>query len=79
MPPELSVKPGRKVQDIYDLNVNDEDLWAIMGLTWSDDLDPNSSIKSNRGALWISTVTFVTQTFTENKLDDTYAISIGFK
>ena len=50
-----------------------------MGLTWSDGFDHNSLIKTNRGVVWIRIVIFVTQTFTENKLDDTYTICIGLK
>ena len=94
MPPDLSVKPSQKVQDLSESikyrevyqrartanpNVSNEDLVVITGITWSDDFDPNSSIKANRGAVWIRTVTFITQTFNENKFDDTYTISIGLK
>ena len=32
-------------------NVDREDLVVLMGVTWSDDFDPNSSIKANRGAV----------------------------
>ena len=75
MPPEVSVKTSRKVQDVSDSikyrevyhratktnnDVNNDDLVVIMGLTWSDDFDPNSSIKANRGTVWIRTVTFIT-------------------
>ena len=50
-----------------------------MALSWSDDFDPNSSINANKGAVWIRTVTFITQTFIKNKLDDTYKIIINLK
>ena len=60
-------------------NVPKKDLLVLMGFSWSDDFDPNSSIKANRGAVWIRTVTFVSKSFKKNKLDDTYAISIGLK
>ena len=32
-------------------NVDREELVVLMGVTWSDDFDPNSSIKANRGAV----------------------------
>ena len=79
------ISESRMYQNVYQRatvanpNVPKEDLLVLMGLSWSDDFDPNSSIKSNRGGVWIRTVTFITQTFKENRLDDTYAISIGLK
>ena len=51
----------------------------LLALQWSDAFDPNSSIKSNRGAVWIKTVTFISETFKENNLHDTFPISIGLK
>ena len=50
-----------------------------MAVSWSDDFDPNSSIKANRGAVWIKTVTFISESFSENKIEDTYTVSIGLK
>ena len=56
-----------------------ENLIVLMGITWSDDFDPNSSIKANRGAVWIRTVTLISESFSDNRLEDTYTISIGLK
>ena len=60
-------------------DVPKDELVVLMGVTWSDDFDPNSSIKANRGGVWIRTVTFVSESFHSNRLDDTYTISIGQK
>ena len=51
----------------------------LLALQWSDAFDPNSSIKSNRGAVWIKTVTSISKAFKQNKLHDTFPISIGLK
>ena len=56
-----------------------EDIVVLMGISWSDDFEPNSSIKANKGGVWIRTVTFISETFCDNKLEDTYTISIGLK
>ena len=60
-------------------DVNAENVITLLGVQWSDAFDPNSSIKSNRGAVWIKTVTFVSQLYECNKPDDTFVISIGLK
>ena len=80
-----NISMSRMYKDVYQRaiaanpDVPSDNLMVLMGLSWSDDFDPNSSIKANRGAVWIRTVTFVTRSFKENRLDDTYAISIGLK
>ena len=56
-----------------------ENIMVLMGLTWSADFDPNSSIKKNRGRVWIRTGTFVSESFCENKLVGTGIISIVLK
>ena len=43
-------------------NVKQEDILVILGLQWSDDFEPNGSRKSNRGSVWIKTVTFISGT-----------------
>ena len=55
-------------------NISREDLIVLIEITWSDDFDPNSSIKANRGAVWIKTLTFVSASFSDNKVQDTYPI-----
>ena len=60
-------------------DVSTDNLIVLMGISWSDDFDPNSSIKANRGAVWIRTVTFISESFSDNTLDDTFTISIGLK
>ena len=32
-------------------HVSTDNLIILMGISWSDDFDPNSSIKTNRGAV----------------------------
>ena len=60
-------------------NVKPENVLTILGVQWSDAFDPNSSIKSNRGAVWIKTVTFISETYNENRRNDTVPIAIGLK
>ena len=57
----------------FDANkdVDPKDVMILLALQWSDAFDPNSSIKSNRGAFWIKTVTLISKTFHDNKLHDT--------
>ena len=56
-----------------------EDLGVLMGISWSEDFDPNSFIKANRGAVRIKTVTFISELLSQNKIQDNYTISIGLK
>ena len=56
-----------------------QDLVVFLGVQWSDAFDPNSSIQANRGAVWIKTLTFVSETFHQNRIDHTYPIGIGLK
>ena len=60
-------------------NVTPEDIVTLLAIQWSDAFDPNSSIKSNRGAVWIKTVTFISETYNENRRNDTVPIAIGLK
>ena len=41
----------------------DGELIIILRIQWSDDYDPNSAIKSNRGSIWVETVTFISEDF----------------
>jgi len=59
--------------------VEKNDVMILLGLQWSDAFDPNTSIKSNRGAVWIKTLTFISNSFENNNLDDTFPIAIGLK
>jgi hypothetical protein len=46
---------------------------------WSDDFDPNKSIKSNRQSIWIKTVTIFSMSKTCKKIKITYPISLSLK
>ena len=48
-------------------------------LEWYDDLEPNSSIKSNRGGVWIKTITFGAPKEFKNSLHYTYVVGCGPK
>ena len=58
---------------------NPNEILVILGLLWSNDFDPNISIKSNRGSVWIKTLTFVAENTHINDERYTYPISIGLK
>lgn len=49
----------------YDINsnVDRDDVIILLALQWNDAFDPNSSIKSNWGAVWIKNVTFISEQF----------------
>ena len=72
-------KDAYKRACITNPDVPKEDLIVLLAVSWSDDFDPNSSIKANRGAVWIKTVTFISESFSENKIEDTYTGGIGSK
>ena len=50
-----------------------------MAIQWSDDFEPNTSIKSNRGSVWIKTLTFISNDDQQNNINNTYPIAIGHK
>ena len=53
-------------------DIDKNDVMILLGLQLSDAFDPNSSTKSNRGAVWIKTVTFVSDRFENNNIHDTF-------
>ena len=63
----------------YNKGVDPSDLIVLMGVQWSDDFEPNGSSKSNRGSVWLKTLTFVSDSYCNNELSDTYPVSIGLK
>ena len=67
-----------KAHQMYCEN-NSNEILVILGLLWSDDFDPNTSIKSNRGSVWIKTLTFVAENTRTNDERDAYPISMGLK
>ena len=56
-----------------------EDIFCILAIQWSDDFEPNTSIKSNRGSVWIKTLTFISNDDQQNNINNTYSIAIGHK
>ena len=59
--------------------ISQDDLLVILGIQWSDDFEPNTSSKTNRGSVWVKTLTFLSNDFHKNRLKNTYAISLGLK
>jgi hypothetical protein len=52
----------------------------IILIFWSDDFEPNKSIKSNRQSVWIKTVTLIVKNDTnENVSRFTYPVAVGNK
>ena len=60
-------------------NISHDDIIILLAVQWSDDFEPNTSSKTNRGSVWLKTITFVSNTFSSNDLANTYPISIGLK
>ena len=52
---------------------------ALWGVEWSDDFEPNSQAKQNRGSAWVKTVTIATPHARIHSTDNTYVIAIGRK
>ena len=63
----------------YNKGVDPSDLIVLMGIQWSDDFESNGSSKSNMGSVRLKTLTFVSESYSNNKLSDTYPVSIGLK
>ena len=51
----------------------------MTSVSWSDDFEPNSMSKANRGSVWIKTLNFISNNLYYNSLENTYPISIAFK
>ena len=51
----------------------------MTGVTWSDDFEPNSMSKNNRGSVRIQTLTFFSINLFSNSLENTYPIAIALK
>ena len=68
----------KKAMKQHTLSDGDE-LLIILGFLWSDNFDPNSSIKANIGSIWIKTITFLSDNDKKNYCTNTYTISIGHK
>ena len=60
-------------------NRSHDDIVVLLAVQWSDDFEPNTSSKTNRGSVWLKTVTFVSNAYSSNDLVNTYPISIGLK
>ena len=45
-------KRGLKVNN----KVPQDELLIILAIQWSDDFEPNTSVQSNRGSVWIKTL-----------------------
>ena len=60
-------------------NRSRDDIVVLLAVQWSDDFEPNTSSKTNRGSVWLKTVTFVSDKYSSNDLANTYPISIGLK
>ena len=66
---EKKCKEVYKRAYISNPNVNRGDLVVLMGVTCSDYFDQNSSV-------WIRAITFLSQSFSKNKVEDTFTISM---
>ena len=56
------------------------DQLTVLWLTsWSDDFEPNYSIKANRGSVWIKTITIALPAESANSVVYTYPVALGPK
>jgi hypothetical protein len=51
----------------------------IFIIIWSDDFDPNKSIKNNRQSVWIKTTTIFTIDMNGEKISSTYPLTLSLK
>ena len=51
----------------YNKGVDPSDLIVLMGVQWSDDFEPNGSSKSNRGSVWLKSLMFVSDSYSNNE------------
>jgi hypothetical protein len=73
-----------KCKSLFDINLHAAgdtplafvDLWMN---EWSDDADPNSSIKSNRGSFWFKSVTISPTKRMIHSMSHTYPLAMGHK
>ena len=40
-------------------DTSEDNLLVLLGIQWSDDFEPNTSSKTNRGSVWLKTLTFI--------------------
>ena len=72
----ITVAIERKQKELME---EDSDVIVLFLKLWSDDFDPNNSIKSNRQIVWIHTVTIIAMTKEGMKLSYTYPIATSAK
>jgi hypothetical protein len=60
-------------------NKDCEPTLPLMFETWFDECDPNNQSKTNRGAVFIRTLTFSPASNARNNLQNTYPFAIGPK
>jgi len=69
---------SRRAKYCY-IDVSSDNLVVMTGISWSDDFEPNSMSKANRGSVWVKTLTFTSSNLYSNSLENTYPISIASK
>ena len=75
----MSALRNQMLQNRVNNKVPQDDLTIILAIQWSDDFETNTSVKSNRGSVWIKTLTFVSLDSNCNNITNTYPIAIGHK
>ena len=72
-------------RDVYerdqDMNkgVPSTDIIVLLGVQWSNDFYPNSSINRSRGYIWMEMFTFVSSDSQNNLIEDTYPMMTALK
>ena len=56
-----------------------EDILCMFAVEWSDDFEPSTSVKSNRGSVWLKSVTISPPHGQQHQLSHTYPVAIGSK
>jgi hypothetical protein len=82
--PLRDISSTPKCKALFDLNLHTSgvlplpfvDLWMT---EWSDDADPNSSIKSNRGSFWFKSLTISPTKTMIHSMSHTYPLAMGHK
>ena len=65
----------QRVKNLY----GDENILVLLGIEFSDDFDPNNSIKANRQSVWMKCVTVSPLSTDMHNMETTFPISFGPK
>lgn len=76
---KLILRQAKNRVEVSDLRTTDKQILPLFITIWSDDFDPNKSIKNNRQSVWIKTISIFTMNKFGVKTKITYPVSLAMK